>query len=113
MSGLIAKAKELDAQPTRRFDIDPERIFGYQHSVMELHFTLPDGWKAQLPANVKATGPFGSYESTYTQNGRELSIARTMTGATGIVSKSRVKELSAWMREIGKDDATLIILQKE
>ena len=112
MSNLVTAAKEIESKPPRLFDIDPVKIFGYQQSTIELHLTLPEGWKAQLPASVKATGPFGSYESTYAQNGRELTIVRQSGGASGIVAGSRVAELSAWMRAIAKDDATLLIIQK-
>jgi hypothetical protein len=112
MGGAAMAAKELDAKPPRQFPIDAMKIFGYDEAVVELRITLPEGWKVQLPNTVKATGPFGTYESEFSQTGRELRIVRHTSGASGILPPSRIGELSAWMREMGKDDASLIIIQK-
>ena len=75
--------------------------------------TPPSGWKAQLPPGVKAASPFGSYESTYGQVGDELVITRKTAGAVGIYAPDRLKEVTAWSREMGKDDAKMIMIAKK
>ena len=78
--------------------------------MVRLDVKLPAGWKAQLPNGVKAVSPFGSYESTYTQVGDELTITRTTIGATGVYEPSRIKDVAAWFREVARDDAKLIMI---
>jgi hypothetical protein len=113
MSGTIAMAKELESAKERRFPLDAARILGNQLSVVELRVKLPAGWKAQLPSSVKASSPFGSYESTYAQVGNELVITRRTQGATGIYAPDRAKDVAAWFREVGKDDTKLIVIAKK
>ncbi len=69
-------------------------------------------WKAQLPPGVKASSPFGNYEATYTQLGDELVITRKTVGATGIYAPDKIKDLVALFREVGKDDASFIVIKK-
>jgi hypothetical protein len=113
MSGAIAMAKALETAKERRFPIDAARILGNQLSVVELRVKLPPGWKAQLPSSVKAASPFGSYESTYAQVGDELVINRRTMGATGVYAPDKAKDVAAWFREVGKDDAKLIVIAKK
>jgi hypothetical protein len=113
MTGLVSAAKELESAKERRFPIDAARIFGNRSSVVELRVKLPSGWKAQLPPSVKAASPFGSYESTYGQIGDELVITRKTAGAVGIYAPDRLKEVTAWFREMGKDDAKMIMIAKK
>jgi hypothetical protein len=113
MTRFTAAARELEAEPPRRFPIDAGAIFGHSETHLELRVTLPEGWRAQLPAGVEATGPFGSYRSTYEQNGRELVLTRTVTGASGILPPDRIGALIAWMRDIGRDGAGVIVIQKD
>jgi hypothetical protein len=113
MSSFTAAAKELDDLPERLFPIDPEAIFGYGASEVEVVITLPDGWHAQLPSPVIVESPFGNYRTEYTQTGRELRMSRIVAGGTGgIQSPSRIKALTAWMRDIGKDDTRIILIDK-
>jgi hypothetical protein len=74
--------------------------------------TLPEGWHARLPANVSATSVFGSYTATYSQEGRDLVIARRIVGGSGIFMPTRVNELIGWLRAIGRDDTKFIVLEK-
>ena len=110
MVGFDAAAKELEEAGPRRFPIDAQKIFGFGESFLEFRVTLPAGWTAQLPKGVTAKGPFGGYESTYRQDGRELVLTRTVTGAAGIYPPSDLPKLTAWMREIAKDDAKIIVI---
>jgi transglutaminase-like putative cysteine protease len=111
MSEFAETASDLETAGPRRFPIDAQSLFGYGETHLELRVTLPDGWRAQLPSGVDAMSPFGGYRSEYKQNGRELVLTRTMTGAGGVYPPSDVGGLIKWMREIAKDDAKLIVIE--
>lgn len=113
MSGMITAAKELENAKERRFPIDAARIFGNKSSVIDLRVKLPVGWKAQLPAGVSASSPFGSYVSEYTQIGNELRITRNTTGTRGVYAPDRAKDVATWFRAMAKDDAKLIVITKK
>ena len=109
---MTAAAAELDAAGPRRFPVDAEKVFGPTTAHTELRVTLPEGWRARLPVNVSAASAFGSYATEYAQVGRELRVTRRVSGARGILPPERAAELSRWFREIGKDDAKFIVLEK-
>ncbi|HKN67739.1 MAG TPA: DUF3857 domain-containing transglutaminase family protein [Gemmatimonadaceae bacterium] len=109
-AGLKSVANQIDNARERHFPIDAVRIFGNRTSSVELRVKLPAGWKAQLPSDVKAASPFGSYESTYAQVGDELVLTRKTAGATGVYPADRIKDVSAWFRQVATDDAKLIVI---
>lgn len=109
-AGLNSVANQIDNARERRFPIDAVRIFGNRTSLVELRVKLPAGWRAQLPSGVKATSPFGSYESTYAQVGDELVLTRKTAGSTGVYAPDRIKDVSAWFRQVATDDAKLIVI---
>jgi len=113
MVGFANLATELESREKRRFPIDAESVLGWETSVSELRLTLPEGWRAQLPKNVTATSPFGSYTSEYAQDGRELRLTRKMTGAKGTLPPEKIGELIAWMKQVGADDAKFIVIEKK
>jgi len=102
---------EVEAHVPRKFSIDARQIFGAEESVAEFRVTLPEGWQARLPGGVEISGSFGSYSSTYEQNGRELHIVRRIIGTRGIFPPERVLELLGFLRTISRDDPRLIILE--
>ena len=112
MTSFVAGAREIEAEPARRFPIDTRKIFGYSESRIEYVVTLPDGWRATLPANVDAAGPFGTYRAEYAQTGRELRMTQVVRGTAAVLPPDQIKALVAWMRDVGKDDATVIVIQK-
>jgi hypothetical protein len=112
VAAFATNAREIDAAGARVFPISPMAIFGFGETHIEFRVTLPEGWRAQLPASVTATSEFGTYKSEYAQHGRELVLARTLTGAGGVYPPDRVKALTQWMRDIAKDDARLIVIEK-
>ena len=112
MGRFATAAAELDAAGPRRFPVDAEKVFGPTTALTELRVTLPEGWQARLPASVAAASPFGSYATEYAQVGRELRITRRVAGARGVLPPERAPELARWFREIGKDDAKFIVLEK-
>ena len=102
---------EVAAHVPRKFPIDVGEIFGPQEHVSELRITLPEGWRARLPAGVSVSGPFGAYVSTYEQNGRELHIVRRTSGARGVLPPDRVQDLLEFLRAVAGDDARLLVLE--
>lgn len=111
MSGLATAARELGTKK-RRYPIDAAKVMGMGEDVTEIRVTLPAGWRARLPKGVKASGPFGSYESEYAQEGNELRVTRRTVGATGILPPERLADLTSFFQEIAKDDARFIVLEK-
>lgn len=112
MVAFADAARELDALPPRRFPIDPIKIFGYRESVLEMELTLPQGWRASLPGGVDAESPFGVYRTEYRQEGNVLRVRRVVRGVNGLQPPNARDALTAWMRAIAKDDASVIVLQK-
>lgn len=110
MAGMTSAARELENAKERRFPVDAARILGNRSTLAELRMKLPPGWKAQLPAGVTAKSPFGTYESTYAQDGDELVITRKTIGARGVYPPARIKDVAVWFRELAKDDAKLIVI---
>lgn len=113
MSGFTTLAQQIETAGPRRFPIDAVKLLGYGESHMEFRVTLPVGWHVELPPNVAATSVFGKYDSEYSQVGRDLIITRTMTGAPGIYPPDQLPSLLKWIREIAKDDAKLIVIEKK
>jgi hypothetical protein len=112
MGQFATFASRLEKDPPRKFPIDAKRMSDMGLRTTEFSITLPVGWKAKLPPGVTASGPFGSYRSEYIQQGRVMRISRVSVGAKGIQPPERMPELIAWFRQIGKDDAKFILLEK-
>ena len=111
MTRFARVADELAKEPKRRFPIDASRVLGPGTRTSEFRITLPAGWKARLPASVTATSAFGTYRSEYAQEGQVLRIARTFSGAKGILPPEKMPDLIAWFRQVGKDDAEHILIE--
>ena len=111
-AAMGAAADDIARLPSRRFPIDASKIVGRQTAITEMRITLPEGWHARLPSPVTASSVFGSYTTTYAQDGRDLIVKREIIGGTGIFMPSRVNELVAWLRAIGHDDVKFIVLDK-
>ncbi len=105
-------ADELEAHAPRRLAIDAERVAGVTSTLAETRITLPEGWHARLPSNVTANSPFGNYEATYRQEGRDLIITRRIGGTKGIYSKEHAPELIAWFRAMAKDRVPFIVIER-
>jgi hypothetical protein len=112
MAGLAQAARELEREPVRRFPLDAARVLGASTALTELRVRLPAGYRAQLPASVKADGPFGSYETVYAQQGDTLQVTRRLRGARGVLPPSARPQLAEWMRAVAKDDATFVVIAR-
>ncbi len=106
--GLLNALEKADP---RTLPIDASRIIGTR-SITETRITLPDGWTAQLPKDVTLHSEFGSYTSSYAQQGNELRVAFTLSGAKGIFGPEKFPDLVAWVKAMVADDAEYIVLQK-
>ena len=105
---LVAKVQE---HLPRRFPIDVGDVVGPVTTVAELEVTLPEGWKAQLPANVAPTSEFGSYTAEYAQTGRVLHVVRRMTGHKGTAPPDHAQALIDWLKAVSTDDVRYIVLE--
>lgn len=116
LGGLGAWAESrvnlLDEKPERHYPIGEALppITSYR----EFRVTLPDGWTARVPEDVVVKGVFGTYESHYKQQGRELLVTRRITGTRDIwLPKEKVGELKDWLRAIAKDEVPFIVLDRK
>lgn len=96
--------KALEAQPRRRLPIDAARVLPPMIAAIEWRVTLPAGWTVELPPAMNTTSFFGSYESRWTQDGRELRLVRRLQGRRGVVGAERMAEILVWLRTVGADD---------
>lgn len=110
MGGAATAATELVKKP-RRYPIDAARVLGNGEDVTEIRVTLPSGWIARVPKSVTATSAFGTYESSYAQEGRDLVVRRRSLATRGVFPPERIAELADWFRAMSKDDVKFIILE--
>jgi transglutaminase-like putative cysteine protease len=110
---LAGIASQLQAAPKRRFPIDASKVLGHINMTYDARITLPDGWKARLPPSVTAVSPFGTYESSYTQNGNLLELRRHIEGASGVYPPWRVGELIVWLQRAGSDRVPVILIDHQ
>ncbi|WP_411280079.1 DUF3857 domain-containing transglutaminase family protein [Gemmatimonas sp.] len=102
---------ELESRGSRQLPLDASRILAPLTNVTEWIVTLPPGWTVDLPANVAATSFFGSYSSSWTQNGRELRVVRRLQGQRGIFGPERIAEVLVWLRTVGADDQDFLTVK--
>lgn len=101
----------LDAlQRERRFPIDVAKVFGLREHVTLFRVTLPEGWSAELPESVRAESAFGTYSSSYRQEGRELIVERVVRGTDGILPPERKDELIGWYEAMLADDVEYVMI---
>lgn len=103
---------DLEARETRRFPIDVGAIIGPHQTEWEFRVTLPEGWTAQLPENVRAESEFGRYEAEYRQEGRELRVFRRVSGWKGIEPPERIGALVDWLKALSADDVPYIVIER-
>lgn len=103
--------QSLEALPRRRLPIDGARVLPPMSAAIDWQITLPAGWTVELPPNVNTTSFFGSYESRWTLNGRDLRLVRRLTGRRGIVGPERMAEILVWFRTVGADDQEFLTMK--
>ncbi len=104
--------RELEQADPRQFPISAQSVFGYAETVQEIELVLPEGWSADLPANVEVESPFGVYRKTYSQDERVLTVTRFVGGRTGVHPPEKITDLIAFLRALGADDASVVVISK-
>ncbi len=104
-------ARELESRSPRLFAIEAAQILGQLETLTDLRITLPVGWKAELPKNISSTSFFGRYESTWTQEGREVHLVRRIQGQRGVFPPQRISEIIVWLKTVGADDYEFLSLR--
>lgn len=112
MESMATLAEEIESHGERRFPIDAESVFGPFLTRSEIAITLPEGWRARLPAGVHAKSAFGEFRTEYAQDGRMLTVRRMVSGARGVHAPERVAELTAWLRDMSREDTRFIVLER-
>jgi transglutaminase-like putative cysteine protease len=102
--------RELESAGPRRLPIDGARILPSLTTVLEWRVTLPEGWTVELPPPVDTRSFFGQYESRWTLRGRELVLARRLTGLRGVVGPERMIEVLVWLRTVGADEQEFLTM---
>ncbi|WP_373069967.1 DUF3857 domain-containing transglutaminase family protein [Gemmatimonas sp.] len=106
-----AALSELESRGARQLPIDASRILAPIVHATEWTVTLPPGWTVDVPANLSATSFFGSYSSTWSQNGREVRVVRRLQGQRGIFGPERIAEVLVWLRTVGADDQDFLTVK--
>ena len=88
----------------RRAPFDVGALSGDVEVVRELEIELPAGWTADLPGDASVSSRFGTYESTYEQDGTTLRIRRRFVGGRGIAPPSARSELVEWLAGVVADN---------
>lgn len=110
MRSMADAASALEARP-RRFPIDAAKVIGPTAGATEITLTLPPGWRAQLPGQVEVTGKWGRYSARYQQDGSTLRVSRLLEGARGVYPPEDLPDLTRWLRAIGQDDVSYLVLE--
>jgi transglutaminase-like putative cysteine protease len=103
--------RSLESAPSRRMPIDASRLLPPNESLIEWQVTLPEGWTAELPAAVRAVSFFGSYESSWSQSGRVVTLRRRILGTPGTFPPERMPEVLVWLRAVGADDVEFVTIR--
>jgi hypothetical protein len=111
LASLADVAKRLEDEGEREYPIDASKVLGPIVRSAEIRLTLPEGWRAQLPASDSVSGRWGRYVAHYTQEGQELRVTRYLEGTRGIYPPSDVKDLTEWLRALAQDDTAYLILK--
>jgi transglutaminase-like putative cysteine protease len=104
-------ADAIDNKKERKLPYATKAMIALSTERIIARIILPIGWTATLPANVKLDGPVGYFELTYSQNGRELRIERTLRGADVVLPASRKQDIIDWLKKAGTEDGKMIVLK--
>jgi len=107
---FVAAAEYLEQHQPRALPIAIEKVVGDTTVIYDLKLKLPPGWTALLPADLDASGEFGTVVRKYSQEGRILHITQRVVGASGAIPPDRVGVLVAWLRRVTKYRAPYIVI---
>jgi len=107
------RANALARFPARKTAINADEVlFGPPPGSREItmQVTLPEGWRARVPADVIVSGVFGTYSTSYRQDGRVLSVVRREVSGSGVYPASRFADVIAFYTAIGRDEENRTIV---
>lgn len=110
LTRYVAAADHLEHHLPRVTPIDIGKLVGDQTVTYDVRLTLPVGWKAILPPDVRSSGEFGTVVRTYAQDGRTLRLMQEMIGAQGTLAAERAPALIAWLRFVTAYRAPYIVI---
>lgn len=103
----------LQKAPPRKLPFDLSKLSAGVTSRDETVITLPDGWHAILPGNVSYSGLLGKLDFSFSQQGSELHILRTSSGAKGVVGPEKLPDIIAALKLLDTNSVKLIPIQKQ
>ncbi|CAN5859613.1 hypothetical protein BH23GEM9_BH23GEM9_09410 [soil metagenome] len=108
------RIRALEAMGERTSSIIAEQILRPlppTWQTIDMRVTLPDGWRARVPADVIVESDFGTYATEYSQRRRELRIVRTERSTVGIHPPGRLPDVIEFFRAISadEDNRTIVI----
>jgi HipA-like protein len=110
VSFMPSLADNIDDKKERKLPYSAKTLLGPSTERIIARITMPAGWTATLPANVKLDGPVGYYEMKYSQNGQELRIERTLRGYDVVLPPTAKAAIVDWLRKAGSEDGKMIVL---
>ena len=103
-------ANELEARGHREFTLDAEAVVGATSQSYSVRLTLPEGWKARLPAPVDVSGVWGKYTMYCRQDDRDLVLHTELSAGQGIQPPEALGSLIEWLRAVAADESAQIVL---
>ncbi len=103
-------ANELEARGPRRFTLDAEALLRTTSHSYSMRLTLPEGWKARLPAPVEVRGVWGTYTMDCRQDERDLVLHIELSAGHGIQPPEALVSLIEWLRAVARDESGQIVL---
>ena len=111
LSSYVEAADEIEKETKRVLPYDMSKLMPLTTSRTEIRIKLPPGWTATLPASVKVDNTLSHYEVSYTQVGDELRMVRSVSGKKVIIPAAQRMEIAKLFRQIGSDDAQVIVIK--
>jgi hypothetical protein len=110
--GDASAISRVEGEGKRHFPIDVGQVNSPSIWRSSLEVELPEGWKADVPAEVSIDGPFGYYHASYKQVGRSFRASREMGGQRGLQPPDSGTALLTWLRGVASDGTEMIVLQR-
>jgi hypothetical protein len=102
-----ARVRAIQEFGPRKSSIQAEEVLRlppHTEIFARMSVTLPEGWRARVPANVVAKSDFGTYSTEYKQEGRVFTIVRTEISGAGVFPPSRLPEVINFFQATAADE---------
>lgn len=110
--GDASAISRVEGEGKRHFPIDVAQVNSPSIWRSSLEVELPEGWKADVPADLSIDGPFGYYHASFKQVGRMFRASREMGGQRGLQPPDSGTALLTWLRGVASDGTEMIVLQQ-